>query len=186
MTVGDRIRQLRMERGVTQQEIADCAGVSKQAIYKYENNVVTNIPMDKLSIIASKLGVTPCFLMGWDEGVSTRKNEWASKFREGVMQILNNADPADLEASGISIRNIEEKLSGNDPISLAMACSIADQLGESLDSLLGHTPKEMIKAALQQEDGSKAEIIELVLDLPTERQQEALRYLRYLAENANK
>ena len=50
------------------------------------------------------------------------------------------------------------------------ACAIADELGESLDSLLGHTPKEMIKAALQQEDGQTAEIIELLLDLPADRQ----------------
>ena len=64
MTVGDRIRQVRIEKDITQQELADCAGVSKQAVYKYENNIVTNIPMDKLSLIASKLGVTPCFLMG--------------------------------------------------------------------------------------------------------------------------
>lgn len=48
MTVGDRIRQVRIEKDITQQELADCAGVSKQAVYKYENNIVTNIPMDKL------------------------------------------------------------------------------------------------------------------------------------------
>ena len=50
MTVGDRIRQVRIEKDITQQELADCAGVSKQAVYKYENNIVTNIPMDKASI----------------------------------------------------------------------------------------------------------------------------------------
>ena len=70
MTVGDRIRQVRIEKDITQQELADCAGVSKQAVYKYENNIVTNIPMDKLSLIASKLGVTPCFLMGWEDNNS--------------------------------------------------------------------------------------------------------------------
>ena len=44
----------------------------------------------------------------------------------------------------------------------------------------------MIKAALQQEDGQTAEIIELLLDLPADRQQEALNYLRYLSERAEK
>ena len=47
MTVGDRIRQVRQEQDVTQQELADYIGVSKQAVYKYENNIVTNIPTDK-------------------------------------------------------------------------------------------------------------------------------------------
>ena len=54
--------------------------------------------------------------MGWDEEAS--RNEWASKFRDSVMQILNNADPADLEAAGISVQEIEEELSGSDSISL--------------------------------------------------------------------
>ena len=39
MTVGDRIRQVRIEKDITQQELADCAGVSEQAVYKYENNM---------------------------------------------------------------------------------------------------------------------------------------------------
>ena len=39
MTVGDRIRQVRQEQDVTQQELADYIGVSKQAVYKYENNI---------------------------------------------------------------------------------------------------------------------------------------------------
>lgn len=103
-----------------------------------------------------------------------------------MVMVLHNADPADLEAAGISVQEIEEELSGSDSISLVTACAIADELGESLDSLLGHTPKEMIKAALQQEDGQTAEIIELLLDLLADRQQEALSYLRYLSGRAEK
>ena len=55
MTVGDRIRQVRQEQDVTQQELADYIGVSKQAVYKYENNIVTNIPTDKVDAIANRL-----------------------------------------------------------------------------------------------------------------------------------
>lgn len=67
MTVGDRIRFTRLNHDVTQQELADCIGVSKQAIYKYENNIVTNIPTDKVSAIAKRLNVTPAYLMGWED-----------------------------------------------------------------------------------------------------------------------
>lgn len=67
MTVGDRIRQVRQEQGVTQQELADYIGVSKQAVYKYENNIVTNIPTDKVDAIAKRLKVSPAYLMGWEE-----------------------------------------------------------------------------------------------------------------------
>jgi repressor LexA len=67
VTVGDRIRLVRLEQDVTQQELADYIGVSKQAVYKYENNIVTNIPTDKVDAIARKLNVSPAFLMGWEE-----------------------------------------------------------------------------------------------------------------------
>ena len=52
---------------------------------------------------------------------------------------------------------------------------------ESLES-----PLSKIKAALQQEDGKVAEIMELFVNIPADKQQEALIYLRYLSANANK
>lgn len=67
MTVGDRIRKVRLEQDVTQQELADYIGVSKQAVYKYENNIVTNIPTDKIDAISRRLRVSPAYLMGWEE-----------------------------------------------------------------------------------------------------------------------
>ena len=65
MTVGDRIKLTRTQKGLTQDQLAECAGVSKQAIYKYENNIVTNIPGEKMAAIAKRLGVSPAYLMGW-------------------------------------------------------------------------------------------------------------------------
>lgn len=73
MTVGDRIRQVRQEQDVTQQELADYIGVSKQAVYKYENNIVTNIPTDKVDAIAKRLKVSPAYLMGWEEQQEPKK-----------------------------------------------------------------------------------------------------------------
>lgn len=186
MTIGQRIKVRREELNMSQEELAKRIGYkSRSSINKIELDLYS-LRQSKIKAIADALDTTPSYIMGWDEELAASKNEWASKFRDSVMQILNNADPADLEASGISIRSIEEELNGSKPISLATACSIADQLGESLDSLLGHTPKEMIKAALQQEDGQTAEIIELLLDLPADRRQEALNYLRYLSERTDK
>lgn len=66
MTVGDRIKQTRIERGMTQQQLSDAVGVSKQAIFKYETNIVTNIPTDRVNAIAKCLGVKPAYLMGWE------------------------------------------------------------------------------------------------------------------------
>ena len=50
-------------------DLADKIGVSKQTMYKYENNIVTNIPSDKIELIAKNLGTTPAALMGWTRDI---------------------------------------------------------------------------------------------------------------------
>lgn len=66
MTVGDRIRKLREDRDMTQVELADKIDASKQTVYKYENNVVTNIPSDTIEKIAKVFNVSEAYLMGWE------------------------------------------------------------------------------------------------------------------------
>lgn len=67
MTKGERIIGLREKRGLSQVELADRIGVSKQTMYKYENDVITNIPSDKIELMAQALRTTPAYIMGWDD-----------------------------------------------------------------------------------------------------------------------
>lgn len=67
MTVGERIKYVRERQSISQVELAEACNISKQTLYKYENNIVTNIPSDKIELIAKKLNTTPSYLMGWDE-----------------------------------------------------------------------------------------------------------------------
>lgn len=73
MTVGDRIRKRRTDLNISQTELAKKTKSSKQTIYKYETNVITNIPSDKIEEIAKVLDTTPAYLMGW-EGNLTKSN----------------------------------------------------------------------------------------------------------------
>ena len=66
-TVGDRIKALRKKLRISQVDFADKIGVSKQTLYKYENNIITNIPSDKIEAIAVNFKISPSSLMGWDE-----------------------------------------------------------------------------------------------------------------------
>jgi transcriptional regulator with XRE-family HTH domain len=66
MTQGDWIKKARTDAGVTQEELANVIGTTKQTIHKYEMNIVTNIPMDKTKAMAEFLNVTPSQLLGWD------------------------------------------------------------------------------------------------------------------------
>lgn len=67
MTKGARIKRLRKSMGFSQVDFADRIGVSKQTLYKYENDIITNIPSDKIELIASVCGSTPGYIMGWDD-----------------------------------------------------------------------------------------------------------------------
>ena len=66
MTVGDRIRKHRELSGISQTDLAEKIGVSKQTLYKYEKNVITNIPSDKIEEISKVLNVSESCLMGWE------------------------------------------------------------------------------------------------------------------------
>ena len=66
MTKGERIKARREELGITQVALADMIGESKQTVYKYESGLVSNIPSDKVELIAKALGVQPEWIMGWD------------------------------------------------------------------------------------------------------------------------
>lgn len=94
--IGDKIKCLRQGLGLTQEELGDKLGVTKQAVYKYEKDSVRNIPLDKIDLMAKIFNVSPSYLMGWKEQQVPRK---AVK-----IPVLVNV------AAGIPIEAIEEVL----------------------------------------------------------------------------
>lgn len=70
MTIGERIKAARERKNISQIELAKLIGSSKQSVYKYENNIITNIPSNKIEAIAKALSTTPAELMGWNSNVS--------------------------------------------------------------------------------------------------------------------
>lgn len=67
MSIGALLKQERIKNKLSQEEVAKAIGATKQAVYKYENEIVTNIPLDKIEIMARLFGVAPAYLMGWTD-----------------------------------------------------------------------------------------------------------------------
>ena len=67
MTKGERIKHRREQLGISQTELAECIGTSKQNLYKYENDIITNIPSDRVEALAKRLNTSPAYIMGWNE-----------------------------------------------------------------------------------------------------------------------
>lgn len=72
MNIGDKIKAKRLELGLTQEELANKMGTSKQTIHKYESGIVSNIPSQKIQKLSEILETTPDFLMGWDKIVKNQ------------------------------------------------------------------------------------------------------------------
>ena len=74
MGKGERIRQLREQKKLTQEELARLLDTKRQTISKYEKEIVTNIPSDRIEAMARILDTTPEYILGWDveeEGPAT-------------------------------------------------------------------------------------------------------------------
>ena len=72
MNKGDRIKDLRVKNGYTMEELAKKLSTTKQTIHKYESGVTTNIPSDKIEIMAKLFNTSPAYLMCWDESDTLR------------------------------------------------------------------------------------------------------------------
>lgn len=67
MTAGERIKKIRTEKDMQQIDLAVKCDISKQTLYKYENNIVTNIPLSTITKIAKALNVSEAIIMGWED-----------------------------------------------------------------------------------------------------------------------
>ena len=77
MTIGEKIKLLRTQNNLTQEELANYANTTKQTIHKYETGIITNIPAIKIKAISERLNTSPAYLMGWedkDENIYKYKN----------------------------------------------------------------------------------------------------------------
>lgn len=72
MTIGDRIKEKRIEKGYSLRELAKVMGYHHSTIGKVENGLV-DLPQSRIEQFAQVLGTTPAYLMGWEE--TQKKND---------------------------------------------------------------------------------------------------------------
>lgn len=67
MLISERLKNLRINHNMSQVELAKLMNTTKQTIYKYENDIIGNIPLDRIEQYARIFHVTPAFIVGWEE-----------------------------------------------------------------------------------------------------------------------
>ena len=63
MKIGDKIKMLRKQRGLTQTELGEKLGVKTNAVSKWECGRVEDIPMSKVKAMSALFDVPPSFLI---------------------------------------------------------------------------------------------------------------------------
>ncbi len=105
MTVGERLKQLREQLGMSQVDFATKINVSKQTLYKYENNIITNIPSDKIESAARICNVSPAYIMGWGNNLnpitSDTSSELTARDEKDIAKILEQTKELLLSQEGL-------------------------------------------------------------------------------------
>lgn len=112
MTVGERIKLARETKNLSQTDLANACKISKQTLYKYENNIITNIPSDKIEVIANYLSISPAYLMGWETDNKDTNNKLTDdeELQEYLEELKNRSEMRMLFslAKGVTKEDVEK------------------------------------------------------------------------------
>jgi transcriptional regulator with XRE-family HTH domain len=84
MDIGLKIKQARLAKRMTQEELGKLVGVQKSAIAKYENGRIVNIKRSTLKKISDVLNISPAELI-WEEEIKNNPVEMAERHFEILM-----------------------------------------------------------------------------------------------------
>ena len=86
MEIGERIRKLRKENGMTLEEVAKAIGVGRATVLKYENGSIANIPTERIHQLANLFRVTRPYIMGWTDERKVNPSENLDKVAEKLKE----------------------------------------------------------------------------------------------------
>lgn len=75
MTVGERIKQLRKEKGLTQEELGILLGVKKAAVQKYESGRVQNLKQETVKRLCEIFNREPSYFILTDRELEVNLRE---------------------------------------------------------------------------------------------------------------
>lgn len=102
MNMGERIKQLRIANGLTQEELGKYIGVQKAAIRKYEKGEVENMKRSSIQILSNLFKVSPSYLMCLEDEENNLSNT-----KSTIVPLLSNyIDNLDNSKSKYFIKNL--------------------------------------------------------------------------------
>ena len=105
-----KIKELRLARNMTLEQVANIVGVGKSTVRKWETGMIANMRRDKIALLAQALGTTPAYLMGWKENnaptpLEPKLTEGEEALLELFRQIPEDAQKMYLEVLRAALKN---------------------------------------------------------------------------------
>lgn len=72
--ISEKLLNILSEKEISYGDLAEKTGIPKSALQRYATGQTEKIPIDRLQIIASAIGTTPEYLMGWSTDASNDAN----------------------------------------------------------------------------------------------------------------
>lgn len=171
----DTLVYLRKRDGLSQQELANKMNVSRSLIGMFESG--QRMPsVEVLEAIADTFNVGADFLIG-----RVDSGEYSTIFRQNLAHIMEQNGKNDIAAAGIDEYEAALIIEGTISLSLDCACRISDQLGESIDTMIGAK-----KPTLVSEDGLndiERLLMEYVKSLTPDQQKMLLAQMQVMKES---
>lgn len=106
-TMYERIKRLRLEKGMSQDELAIKSGYTGRAAISIIEKGERNISADKIFLIAKALNVTPSYLMDGDTKKSAT-NDYHQKVAEILSQIPEDKKEEFLEYLKAAVKMLKD------------------------------------------------------------------------------
>ena len=97
-----KIKELRLAKGMTLEQVAEIVGVGKSTVRKWETGMIANMKRDKIALLAKALSTTPAYLMGWKEETSEPKVIALSEYEQMMLDLLRRV-PEDKQKMVIDV-----------------------------------------------------------------------------------
>lgn len=90
MDIKKKLKNRRLELGLTMEDVGKAVGVSKSTVSKWESGHIENMRRDKIALYAKTLDVSPEFIMGLDEDFDDKTSDPIKEKKEAARQYMQD------------------------------------------------------------------------------------------------
>lgn len=101
------LKEKRLEKGMTLEEVGNLVGVGKSTVRKWENGMIENMGRDKIIKLSNALSISPLAILGIEE--PDQESDLKSNYK---IILSNNFKKYRLE-KGLSIEQLVDQLNNN-------------------------------------------------------------------------